>query len=141
VALVLWSVAGWSALAAWSYEGASAQPAWSVGAAWLLWLLTSAIAWRFWSALPRGMLIWDGKTWTLHVEQGVVLWGALTVALDLQRRLLVCLRAADGSRRWFWLERCRDGARWGDLRRAVYSRPKHGVADASRQASKGVGPV
>ncbi|MDY0107093.1 MAG: hypothetical protein RBS27_10505 [Giesbergeria sp.] len=141
MALGLGSLAGLSAVIAWALWGASAQPAWMVATAFALWLLSTAMAWRFVSALPCGMLSWDGQTWTLHDERRGVQWGSLSVSLDLQRRIAVRLVAADGSCRWIWLEQRRDSARWGDLRRAVYSRPGHGVADASRQASKGVGPV
>lgn len=139
--LALGSLAGLSALAAWAYRGASAQPAGIVVAAFALWLLTSVIAWRFASALSTGLLIWDGQTWTLQGDQGVVLWDNLTVSVDLQRRMAVRLGADDGSCRWIWLEQCQDSTRWSDLRRAVYSRPGQGLADAPRQASKGNGPV
>lgn len=141
VAVALVSLAGLSAVTAWMLWGASAQPAWMVVAAFALWLLCTGMVWRFASALPRGMLGWDGQTWTLHDERRGVLWGTLSVSLDLQRRIAVRLVAGDGASRWIWLEQRRDSVRWSDLRRAVYSRPGHGVADASRQASKGVGPV
>jgi hypothetical protein len=139
--LALGALAGLAAVTAWMFWGASAQPAWMVAAAFALCLLSSGVAWRFASALPCGMLIWDGQAWTLQGGQGDVLWGTLSVSLDLQRCMAVRLVAGDGACRWIWLEQCRDSARWGDLRRAVYSRPGLGVADAPRQASKGVGPV
>ena len=139
--LALWSVAGFSVLLAWGWVGASAHPAWIVGATFVLWLVASGMAWYFWSGLPAGILAWDGQVWTLQSAQAPALWGTLTVHLDLQRRMAVRLDAADGSSRWIWLEQHRGSAHWGDLRRAVYSRPGHGLADAPGQASEGVGPV
>ena len=138
VVLAVWSVAGLSGLVLW---GASGQSAWSVWAALALWLLASGIAWRFCSRLPLGMLVWDGKSWSLLGLRGAMLQGSLTVSLDLQRRMAVRLVDADGSSRWIWLEQGRGSIHWGDLRRAVYSRPEQGVADAPKQASEGAGPV
>ena len=112
-----------------------------VAAAFVLWLVASGMAWRFWSGLPAGTLAWDGQVWTLQCAAQTQLCGSLTVDLDLQRRMAVRLVATDGSTRWLWLERKLEPLRWGDLRRAVYSRPGHGVAGAPEQASEGAGPV
>jgi len=139
--LGLWSVAGFSVLLAWSWVGASAHPAWFLGAAFVLWLVASGMAWHFWSGLPAGILAWDGEVWTLQCAPEPMLCGTLTVHLDLQRRMAVRLAAADGSCRWIWLEQHRGPSRWGDLRRAVYSRPGQGLVGAPEQASEGVGPV
>jgi hypothetical protein len=134
-------MAGFAVLLAWRWLGASAQPAWMVGAAFVLWLVASGVAWRFWSGLPAGTLAWDGQVWTLQCVPQTMLRGALTVDLDLQRRMAVRLAATDGSTRWLWLEQNLEPLRWGDLRRAVYSRPGHSVAGAPEQASEGAGPV
>lgn len=140
-ALALVSLASLSALIAWVGLGASRHPAWITGTAFALWLLTVGTAWRFASTLSSGVLAWDGQAWTFQGEPDGVRWGSLTVCIDLQHRMAVRLVGGDGLSRWIWLERCRDSARWGDLRRAVYSRPGQGVADAPEKASEGAGPV
>ena len=105
-----------------------------VGAAFVLWLVASCMAWRFWSGLPAGTLAWDGQVWTLQCTPQTLLRGALTVDLDLQRRMAVRLAATDGSTCWLWLEQNLEPLRWGDLRRAVYSRPKPGAPGVPHSA-------
>ncbi len=71
----------------------------------------------------EGLLVWDGQLW--HGPQGRA-WRELRLGLDLQRALLIELRApADGASPrtvWLWLESSSDPGFWRALRRAVYSR-------------------
>lgn len=129
--LALWLLAGLLALAAWIRWGASAQPPWVVASALLLWLSVSAIAGHFWLRLPQGTLAWDGLAWELRCERAKAVRGTLSVHLDLQRRMAVRLDAEESPSQWLLLERHRAPARWADLRRAVYSRPGAGIADAA----------
>jgi len=128
--LALWSLAGLLALAAWARWGASAQPSWVVAAALLLWLSASVAAGRFWARLPQGMLAWDGQVWELRCERAEAVRGTLTVHLDLQQRIGVRLEPEELPPQWLLLERHHAPARWGDVRRAVYSRAGAGIADA-----------
>lgn len=83
-----------------------------LGAAWL-----AVGTWRQWSC---GNLNWDGQAWN-WIDQTSALSGQISVHLDLQFCLLLCLHAENGKRLWLWPERGRDAAHWNDLRRAVFS--------------------
>ena len=135
-ALGLGSLTGLLVLAAWAVLGASARPWPFIGGCFLLWFLASAGAWHFWVRLPSGTLDWDGQGWMLRSAQALDGRGALAVHLDLQRRMAVCLRQPGGRPLWLWLEQERAPSRWGDLRRAVYSRPGAGIADAAGPAQQ-----
>jgi hypothetical protein len=69
------------------------------------------------------LLVWDGEVW--RAAQGRA-WREMRLGLDLQRALLIELRApTDGAPPrsvWLWLESSSDPAFWSALRRAVYSR-------------------
>ena len=99
----------------------------------LVWFVAASAVWHFWRNRVRGLLQWDGVHWHLETDQrgrsAHSLQGTLWVRLDLQHHLWVCLDGQDGRNAWLWLERQGAPERWGDLRRAVYSRPK---PDASR---------
>lgn len=93
---------------------------------WRQWVACVAVviagvgAARSWFSMPSGTLRWDGQHWLWLRPDGT---GpvALTVHLDFQSKLLLCLRPAMGRRLWCWVERDRMPERWIDLRRAVYS--------------------
>jgi hypothetical protein len=125
---------GRSALHGWlfglnSLTGAVAGWFWRIQASpepWGQWLyavvlvLASIAAFRIWWRSPSGNLQWDGQGWRLNVlDRG--LCGLVTVHLDLQGFLLLCLHAEDGGRRWLWLERRTDAINWHALRGAVFS--------------------
>ncbi|HSI55518.1 MAG TPA: hypothetical protein VK981_16200 [Ramlibacter sp.] len=99
-----------------------------LAAAAALALAGGAAAWHWWSS-PVGTLAWDGEAWTWAAGAGQEA-GELDVALDLQRCLLLHWRSGAAAR-WFWVERSHSVQRWGDLRRAVYSRAR---AQVLRQA-------
>jgi len=138
-ALALWSLAGLLALTAWGWLGAFAWPLQVIGGCILGWLLLSMLAWRFWARLPVGMLVWDGQAWQLQSGRVLGSYDTLTVQFDLQRWIGVCLRSANARPQWIWLERQSAPIRWGDLRRAVYSRPGTGNADATNPAPQQTG--
>ncbi|WP_137896431.1 hypothetical protein [Ramlibacter sp. 2FC] len=93
-------------------------------------LLAAGLAWRFWRSLAALALCWDGHSWRLRAGAPDMaapeLAGRLSVQLDLQRHLLLCLhgRPEDGrpAQLWLWAEAKADPARWHALRCAVYSR-------------------
>ncbi|WP_298923661.1 hypothetical protein [uncultured Ramlibacter sp.] len=117
---VLWLL-GAAAAAAWAWQTAPSAGAQLLVAAVLA--LAGACALRMWRRLPEGELAWDGRGWfwpALAAEAGV-----LAVSLDLQRALLLRWQGRGegrGAAQWLWLDRAACPERWGDLRRAVYSR-------------------
>jgi len=71
-----------------------------------------------------GVLHFDGLCWSLTggpASRGVHAAG-VSVALDFQSLMLLCLSEPGRARRWIWIEQRAMPARWRDLRRAVYSR-------------------
>lgn len=92
---------------------------------------------HFWRKRVVGALQWNGSCWRLDIERtGLVepLEGALWVRLDLQNHLWVCLVGREGRSVWLWLDRKGAPERWGDLRRAVYSRPRPEASRAGEPA-------
>jgi len=100
---------------------------------WLLWL---GFAWWSWRRAPIGQLQWDALAAdsSLRANAGAWRWrseayqeGAVLLRvdlmLDLQTRVLLRLHNPDRATSWVWLERCRDPARWDDLRRALVATP------------------
>lgn len=98
---------------------------------WLSWMGFAAWSWR---RTPVGRLHWDALAdaaepgqpagaWRWHSEahQDGAPLRRVEPMLDLQTRMLLCLRNPDGVTRWIWVEQGRDPARWDDLRRAVRS--------------------
>jgi toxin CptA len=117
LAAALWLVA-LAAMLAWTFSADAVD--WRQGAMAALLAVTGGFASLSWLASPSGELQWDGAGWSAPAL-AVTGAGALEVALDLQRLLLVRLHAP-GVSHWVWLERRRCPHRWLDLRRAVYSR-------------------
>lgn len=95
-----------------------------LGLSLLLW----AAAWRAWWHAPRGQLRWRDQAWDWQADGGAAaaprpLSGPLSVHLDWQAGMLLCLHPPQGVRQWLWVERRHAPQRWDALRRAVYSRP------------------
>lgn len=119
---------GAAATAAWAVQSpvGSVGPMWAAG----LWLAATALAAFTWCRTARGTLAWRLGRWHwLDVPEtgGAGVAGdppaaRLSVALDLQRHLLLHLNAPPARPRWLWLSRDMAPSRWDDLRRAVYSR-------------------
>ena len=136
-------VAGGAALLGWWFEGSGASLP-RAGWAGLVWLAAALAVWYSRLNTVTGTLRWDGVLWHLdHAGAGFekpALEGTLWVRLDMQDRLWVCMQTQGGRRNWLWLERRDAPLRWGDLRRAVYSRPgpdgspEDGVAVARPEA-------
>jgi hypothetical protein len=83
-------------------------------------------AWLGWRSAPVGQLHWDGQVWRWEspgYQAGTPVLD-LSVALDLQRILLIRLDNHDHASMWLWAHRSAFPERWMDLRRAVYSRRK-----------------
>lgn len=93
----------------------------AVGAcAWLA--LAGWAGWR-WRRSPVGQVLWrEGQWhwWPKGQADPVVLKG-VQLLWDGQSVVYLRLDAASGSAPAVWLERRRDGARWDDLRRAVWA--------------------
>ena len=135
--LFLWG-AGGAGLWFWLLQGAGDSVA-RLSVALGVWLCAAGAVVHFWRQRLDGVLQWDGVRW--HLEAGPPgdpahpLKGALWVRLDLQSHLWVCLDEPGGRRTWLWLERQGAPERWGDLRRAVYSRPKPEATPADEPAA------
>ena len=123
VVLVAVVLLGW----AWRVP-AQGLPAPVFAAVLFLYLLCAGLAVRFVWRLPRGNLHWDGRVWHWN-GQALESQDALRVHWDAQRCLLLSLRLQGQPDAWLWLERRADPSRWGDLRRAVYSRARPSTAD------------
>jgi toxin CptA len=125
ISLVAW--VGW-----WSTQRAGTDKLW-VGLAGIVgWGAWVACAWRSWSGSPIGHLHWDAKASRIDDPLRVGAWHwrravsdegtpllAVERAVDLQNRMLLCLRRADRSMLWVWVERSEDPVHWNDLRRAL----------------------
>ncbi|MDP1564871.1 MAG: hypothetical protein Q8L91_01230 [Polaromonas sp.] len=99
---------------------------WRIG--WALAALVAAgvAAWLGWRNAPVGQLHWDGQFWRWEspgYQTGTPVL-ALSVALDLQRILLIRLDNHDHASMWLWAHQSACPEHWLDLRRAVYSRRK-----------------
>lgn len=123
--IVLW-LAG--ALVTFAWAASPGVLGWRLAGAAGLVLVSGHAAWRTWRDCTQGLLRWDGADWRFggtHSDDAPP--GLVTVALDLQRYLLLAIRPQEGVGRqdrtpqWLWLERRHDPARWHALRCAVYS--------------------
>ena len=130
IGLALWllgalSVAAWSMTSpeVWRVAGAAGL---TVGVAML-----SGVSW--WRS-RTGLLQWNADGWQLQLGGH---WGdgQPSVALDLQRCLVLRWRASRGTGNWLWLDRASAPAHWDDLRRAVYSRAIVDAPPSSRAAT------
>ncbi len=98
-------------------------------------LLAGGAAWRFGQDAAFGELRFDGQCWSLSGPRALHA-ARVEVGVDLQFLLLVRLTQPEHPRRWLWLERRANPARWHDLRRAVYSRaPTASLADPPADAA------
>jgi toxin CptA len=130
--LALWLLGGAATTLLWFQ---SPSPNWRHGAAWLVLAAAGAFtAWHWWHG-PSGMLAWDGESWNWSGAQAEES-GVLEVSLDLQHWLLLRWNSGTASC-WLWLARADHAERWGDLRRAVYSRARpEALPAAGRLAPK-----
>ncbi|WP_395060671.1 hypothetical protein [Polaromonas sp.] len=99
---------------------------WRIGLGVVAVAATGAVAWLCWRSAPVGQLHWDGQVWRWEspsYQAGTPVLD-LSVALDLQRTLLIRLDNHDHATLWLWAHRGALPERWLDLRRAVYSRRK-----------------
>ncbi len=129
-----------AALLFWLLHGAGDSVA-RLSVAVVLWLGAACALVHFWRRRTHGVLQWDGSRWSLDIEPAGdlvhPLEGALWVRLDLQSHLWVCLDSPHGRSTWLWLERKDAPERWGDLRRAVYSRPVPGTSQVDAPVARG----
>lgn len=110
----------------WSFQSSQWNWRYAVGAAAVL--LCGVAAGASWRGLFTGELHWDGQQWwaesTAPAHAGSQEPSAVQpfMCLDLAGLFLLRLdRPKGGARRWCGLQRADDPARWGDLRRALYS--------------------
>lgn len=95
---------------------------WRQGLLALCVVLTGLWAGLNWQRSPVGRLRWDGQIWCwTETRTAVETWGTLSVHLDLQKVLLLCLQPETGAPLWLWPEQNNRPARWQDLRRAVFA--------------------
>jgi hypothetical protein len=85
---------------------------------------------------PTGTLAWDGRAWTVELQHHTPFEGRPTVAMDLDRWMLLRFEPAlPGRRLWIALTCTTVGAAWGPLRGALYSmRPVDGPPRAAPPA-------
>lgn len=126
--LGLTSLGGLPAGFLWKYQADPA--AWRQGLFAITVLIVAWVAVQAWRHSRRGSLNWDGQAWNWADDTGG-LSGRVSVHLDLQFCLLLCLRSEDGTRLWLWPERGSDVALWHALRRAVFSPGAAGQAPAA----------
>jgi len=93
---------------------------WRQGVAALAALGAGLLALHGWWKTPSAVLCWDGQHW-FWTHHGVVWTVRVSVHLDLQHHLMLCLRPGAGRPLWCWAERASKPALWRGLRRAVYS--------------------
>jgi toxin CptA len=91
--------------------------------------MTAASGWR---NCAVGQLAWDGQSWRWESQgyQAGAVDHVVSVALDGQAVMLLCVENPARTRLWLWAERRVCPERWLDLRRAVYSPQR----DSSSQA-------
>ena len=95
---------------------------WRQGVLALCLLMAGLWAGLNWQRSPVGRLRWDGQVWCwTETHTAVETWGTLSVHLDLQKVLLLCLRPETGAPLWLWPEQNTRPVRWQDLRRAVFA--------------------
>lgn len=94
---------------------------WRQGLFAFSYLATVSFAIVMWLRAPQGVLRWDGQTWT-WTSLRASFCAELSVHLDLQLGLLLCLDSGIGPRSWLWAERRMSKLQWNDLRRAVFAK-------------------
>jgi hypothetical protein len=110
---------------------------------WRLWVMLAAVlavglaTGLAWKNSPAGQLRWDGRDWCWESRgyQSGTPARQLTVALDLQRSLLLRLENHDRATLWLWANRSAVPERWLDLRRAVHSRRRPSALPGTALAS------
>lgn len=130
-AWLLGSISLIGALAGWFWRMQAAPESWSQWLYALVLLLVSLAAFRHWWCFPSGHLQWDGQSWKFNVLDSS-LRGPVSVHLDLQGWLLLCLHSEEGGRRWLWLERRTAAINWHALRNAVFSADGGSVSGLER---------
>ena len=84
-------------------------------------------AWLAWRCSAQGALAWDGQAWQWEVTGREPVAGDVTVAIDLDRWMLLAFAPARGARRWLALSRRTVGGAWSPLRAALFgARPALG---------------
>ena len=137
-ALASCALLGGLTLLAWGWHGAGTrQHGLQLTFAVVLWSIGCMLAWRFWTSGVRSVLAWNGQEWTLEaMPHASAVAGTLAVHLDLQAHLWLRWQSGAGDVHWLWLEQRSAPERWGDMRRAVYSRAGTPAALALQPASQ-----
>ena len=107
-------------LTGWLWQRQGQPDAWRLGLFATLLAGVSLLAVLAWRRSPRGNLRWDGQVWCWTSADSASC-GVLSVHLDLQFCLLLCLRSEVGARIWLWPERGAELALWSALRRAAFA--------------------
>lgn len=81
-------------------------------------LAVSAIAFHRWQKSPEGRLRWDGQFW-FWTGFDALQACRLSLLLDFQRVVLVCVVGDAKAPLWLWLEERRGDPAWKPLRRAM----------------------
>jgi hypothetical protein len=85
-------------------------------------------AWLTRQRSARGALAWDGEAWLWEAAGREPVAGTVTMAIDLDRWMLLSFTPAQGPRRWLPLSRGPQAGAWAPLRAALYgARPAPAV--------------
>jgi hypothetical protein len=87
----------------------------------LVFLGVCVLALQDWRHAARGILRWDGQSWSWDGTHGPAS-GALRLHLDLQFCLILSLHPGGGKPIWLCPQRRSNAHQWRALRRAVFSR-------------------
>jgi hypothetical protein len=68
----------------------------------------------------QGALAWDGQAWLWEAAGRAPAAGSVSVAIDLDRWMLIAFTPAQGARRWLPLSRAVQRPVWSPLRAALY---------------------
>ncbi len=117
----VWLLGVAATLAWWS---AAASHDWRPGLGAAAVLLSGWALWHGVRHLPKGMLRWDGQSWSWHEQEALALsLPAPQVVLDLQGLMLIRWPGQTDLPSFLWVDATSDPARWLDLRRALHARP------------------
>ena len=109
------------------------MPGWRQALFFVILLAACLVSVRAWLRSPAGVLAWEGPVWRCTGAFGVTS-GKVTLHLDLQFCMLLCLRPHDGERLWLCPEQRTAPADWLALRRAVISSPSDRASLRGAQA-------
>jgi len=77
-------------------------------------------AWFARARSVQGALAWDGRTWLCELAGREAMAGVATVAIDLDRWMLLAFVPEHGGKRWLAFSRSEQAGAWSPLRAALF---------------------